>query len=74
MTPEERQTVRRALDGAVLNVALLAASLRTGRRLEARINNVGRYALKVSGDRHDLAKSLAARDAINFLDAYGVRT
>lgn len=71
MSPQERAAIRQSLDGAVLNVALLAASLRTGRRLEARINSSGRYALKVAGDQRYLAKSINTRDAINFLDLYG---
>lgn len=72
MSPEERAAVWRSLEGAVLSVALHAASLRTGRRLEARINSGGRYALKVVGWKSHLATSITAKDAINFLDAYGV--
>jgi len=72
MSPHERAALRQSLDGAVLNVALIAASLRTGRRLQARVNNAGRYALKIAGSPHDLVKSCSAMVAVNFLDAYGV--
>jgi len=71
MSPHERASLRQSLDGAVLSVALIAASLRTGRRLQARVNSRGRYALKVAGDHRYLAKSINTRDAVNFLDAYG---
>lgn len=72
MSPQERSEIRRALDGAVLHVALLAASLRVNRRLVLRLNPASRYEIKYAATRHPLMTTASAAIAVRFLDQLGV--
>jgi hypothetical protein len=72
MSAAERAEVRRSLDGAVLHVALLAASLQINRRLEMRINAVGRFEIKIAGEPSPLMTLASPSVAVRFLDHLGV--
>lgn len=71
MSPAERSEIRRALDGAVLNVALLSATLKVGRRLTLRLDGKSRYALKYAGTRHPIMTTTSVPVMVRFLDHFG---
>ena len=72
LTQAECEDIRRGLDAAVLNVALLAASLQVSRRLEVRVNARGRFEIRFAGERRTILTAASRSVAERFLDNFGV--
>lgn len=72
LTSEDRQIIRRSLDGAMLNVAIYAASLHVGRRIIVRLNRRNQYEIKYIGLKWSLFTTASLPDAVRFLDNLGV--
>lgn len=72
MTPDERREIRRSLDGAMLNVAIYAASLHVGRRITVRLDEHGHYKIKYAGLKWSLMITPSLSVAVRFLDNLGI--
>jgi len=64
--------MRRALDGAMLNVATYSASLHSGRRITVRLDERGHYRIKYAGLKWSLLTTPSLPEAVSFLDGLGI--
>jgi hypothetical protein len=72
LTPDERREIRQALDGAMLNVAIHAASLHVGRRIHVRLGQGRDYQVKYAGTNWSMLTTPSLPLVVRFLDNLGI--
>lgn len=72
LTQDERQEIRKSLDGAMLNVAIYAASLHVGRRIIVRLDQANHYQVKYQGLNWSMLTTPSLPLVVRFLDNLGI--
>lgn len=72
LTPDERREIRKSLDGAMLNVAIYAASLHVGRRIIVRLDVSGHYQVKYAHANWSMLTTPSLPLVVAFLDNLGI--